>query len=553
MDTEISMKKNSDSIIVIQARTNSSRLPCKVILPIKGIPIAVLAAQRAANTERKVIVATSKEKSDDLLVRELKKWDIPYYRGSLNNVLRRIVDGLSSFDDDTVIFRLTADNVFPDGKLIDELEQNFHANGSTYLSCSGVHSGLPYGVSAEVFKLSDLREADINTEDEYDREHVTPYIIRKYGFNDFTKYQSHKSSIYRCTIDNFDDYQTVSSVFECFKDPVNAPLFKLVDQLKRVSPEVTVSSSMHKLVLGTAQLGMDYGINNLEGQPNTKESEKIIKFAISNGIEYLDTAREYGNSENVIGKSLEGGWANRVKIITKLSALTALSDFPDTVDKNIVNAFVDKSIYESMFYLNQKQIDVLLLHRFQHLMCWNNSVWERLVYHKQQSRIKSLGVSVQSPEELIEALKIKNIEYIQLPFNILDNRWVKAVDKILKEKQERSLKIHVRSIYLQGLLLSDDAQKWRKAGVANYNIISTWLNDLVLALNRNSVADLCIAYINSIDWVDGLVIGMETVEQFKENVELISNIKLDTNQITKIESSRPEVPESLLNPAKWEI
>lgn len=553
MDTENSMKKNSDSIIVIQARTSSSRLPCKVILPIKGIPIAVLAAQRAANTTRKVIVATSKEKSDDLLVIELKKWNIPYYRGSLNNVLGRIVDGLSSFDDDTVVFRLTADNVFPDGKLIDELEQNFHANGSTYLSCSGVHSGLPYGVSAEVFKLSDLREADTNTEDEYDREHVTPYIIRKYGFNNFTKYQSHKSSIYRCTIDNFDDYQTVSSVFERFENPVNAPLFKLIEQLKCVSREVTVSVPVNKLVLGTAQLGMNYGINNLEGQPNIKESERIIKFAISNGIEYLDTAREYGNSENVIGKSLKGGWVNRVKVITKLSALAALSDFPDKVDKNVINAFVDKSIYESLFYLNQEKIDVLLLHRFQHLTRWDSSVWERLVYHKQQSRVISLGVSVQSPEELIEVLKIKNIEYIQLPFNILDNRWANAINEILKEKQERSLQIHVRSVYLQGLLLSDDTQKWRKAGVANHNIISTWLNDLVITLDRNSVADLCVAYINSIEWVDGLVIGMETVEQFKENVKLISNVKLDSNQIAKIESSRLEVPESLLNPAKWKI
>ena len=116
------MEQTSDSIIVIQARTSSSRLPCKVILPIKGIPLAVLAAQRAANTNRKVIVATSEEKDDDLLIKELEKWDISYFRGSLNNVLGRIVEGLSSFDDDTVVFRLTADNVFPDGKLLDEME-----------------------------------------------------------------------------------------------------------------------------------------------------------------------------------------------------------------------------------------------------------------------------------------------------------------------------------------------------------------------------------------------------------------------------------------------
>ena len=542
------MKKPNDSIIVIQARTSSSRLPCKVILPIKGIPLAVLVAQRAANTDRKVIVVTSEEKNDNILVRELEKWNVPYYRGSLNDVLGRIVEGLSSYNDDTVVFRLTADNVFPDGKLIDELEQSFHENGSTYLSCSGELSGLPYGVSVEVLKLADLREADKNTKSAYDREHVTPYIIRKRGFNNFTKYQNHRLSVYRCTIDNFDDYQTVSNVFENFDDPINAQLFDLINRLKIESPQVTVSWPVHKLVLGTAQLGMTYGINNHEGQPNIKDSENIIKLAISNGIEYLDTARDYGDSEKVIGNAVKGGWASRVNIITKLSALSAC---PINADRIVVNEFVDKSIYESLFYLEQKQIDILLLHRFEHLRYWNNSVWERLTYHKQQLRIKSLGVSIQSPEELIEALKIKSIEYIQLPFNILDDRWNIAVNEILTEKKARNLTIHVRSIYLQGLLLSNKSENWYKAGVANCNTIIDWLDNLVHTFDRKSVADLCVAYVNSIEWIDGIVIGMETVEQFKENLELITNSKLDVRQITQIESSRPEVPDSLLNPAKW--
>ncbi len=536
------------SVIVIQARTSSSRLPCKVILPIKGIPLAVLAAQRAANTNRKVIVATSKEKDDDLLIKELEKWNISYFRGSLNDVLGRIVEGLSSFDDDTVVFRLTADNVFPDGNLIDELEQSFYANGSTYLSCNGQISGLPYGVSVEVLKLSDLREANRETNDDYDREHVTPYIIRKYGSNTFTKYQNHQLGLYRCTIDDFDDYQRVSNVFENFDEPVNTPLFTLINQLKVESPQVITQNPLHKLVLGTAQLGMAYGINNYKGQPDSTESESIIKLAISNGIEYLDTAREYGDSEKVIGKAVKGSWASRVQIITKLSALSACSNI---ADKNAINAFIDKSIYESLFYLDKKNIDVLLLHRFEHLKYWDHAVWERLNYHKEQARINSLGVSVQSPDELLEALKVKSIEYIQLPFNILDNRWGDVVHEVLKQKKERNLTIHVRSIYLQGLLLSNNNRSWQKAGVEDYITINTWLNHLICTLGRSSISDLCIAYVNSAEWIDGLVIGMETVEQFKENMKLLMNPKLNTLQIAQIESSRPEIPSSLLNPAKW--
>ena len=102
------------SVIVLQARTNSSRLPGKVMLPIKGFPLVVLAAKRAGNTGRSVIVATSRETSDDGLVALLQSYGLKYFRGSLENTLDRIVKALVAYDDQTVVFRLTADNVFPD-------------------------------------------------------------------------------------------------------------------------------------------------------------------------------------------------------------------------------------------------------------------------------------------------------------------------------------------------------------------------------------------------------------------------------------------------------
>ena len=102
-------------VAILQARTNSSRLPGKVLLPINGIPLVVLAAQRASNTGIEVVVATSTETTDDALADLLSLHGIKYYRGSLDNTLDRIVSALSKYDDSCLVFRLTADNIFPDG------------------------------------------------------------------------------------------------------------------------------------------------------------------------------------------------------------------------------------------------------------------------------------------------------------------------------------------------------------------------------------------------------------------------------------------------------
>lgn len=172
------------SVVVLQARTNSSRLPGKVLLPIKGEPLAVLAAKRAANTGRQVIVATSTEWSDDGLAALLKGQGLGCFRGSLDDVLGRVVSALAEYDDQTIVFRLTADNIFPDGNLLDVMEADFLARGLDYLCSNGEPSGLPYGMSAEVTRLAHLREASLEASVDFDREHVTPYVIRKFGRKD---------------------------------------------------------------------------------------------------------------------------------------------------------------------------------------------------------------------------------------------------------------------------------------------------------------------------------------------------------------------------------
>lgn len=538
------------SVVVLQVRTSSTRLPGKVLLPINGYPIAVLAALRAANKGRPVILVTSVEQSDDGLAAMIEKFGLKCFRGSLDNVLDRFVGALAAWDDETMVFRITGDNLFPDGTFIDEVENEFLEKGIDYIGCDGEASGLPYGVSVEVTRLKHLREANHVTTDKYDQEHVTPYIIKKFGFSAFEKYKSLRMEHFRCTVDCLDDYFVNQQIFSKVADPINASTMELIDLLKNSAFQPLGARPVTKLILGTAQLGFDYGITNSDGKPDGEVSKSIIKSAISSGVACLDTARSYGESEEVIGKSLNQGWGGRVKVITKLSAL---QDCPKDAPLEIVSSFIDASVFQSSRALCVKKIDVLMLHRAAHLKDWEGAAWKRLLDLQSDGVIGELGVSVQNPEELDIVLDNPQITYIQMPFNILDWRWEWLIPKIVKIKSERNLNIHVRSSLLQGLLISADERLWNDANVVTEDqvIVKEWLVDQVRAFDRLNIIDLCLSYVNALPWIDGVVLGMETFAQLKENVGYFNKPPLLDSQIKIIRNTRPKLNDDTLNPAIW--
>lgn len=536
------------SIAILQARTNSSRLPGKVLLPIGGMPLVVLAARRAANTGREVVVATSNEEADDALAKLLTDASIRCYRGSLENTLQRIVGALDDLDDDTLVFRLTADNVFPDGAFLDEMEAEFLRRGLNYLCCNGDRSGLPYGMSAELTCARFLREAAVKTQDKFDQEHVTPYIKRTFGDTYFEKYMHLNKGNFRCTIDCLDDYLVVQNVFSCVARPTEVAALELVERLAMAPYQPQHSESARKLVLGTAQLGSAYGIANQSGRPEQATAEKLIKTAIVNGVGYIDTARAYGNSEEVIGNALKSGWEGRAQIITKLSPL---KDCPKDASTSMVNAFVDASIFRSCAALRSQRIDTLMLHRTSHLTDWSGAVWTRLLELKAGGTLKALGVSVQEPAELEQALATPEVEFIQMPFNVLDWRWDALIPSITATKQQRPIIIHVRSALLQGLLPSAETEHWLKANVAHPEPVIEWLTRQCRDASLTSVVNFCLSFVKSFDWVDGVVVGMETYDQLTENIKIFSGADLSNQQMRNILVSRPKLEEHSLNPACW--
>lgn len=535
-------------VVVLQARTSSKRLPAKVLLPVAGIPLVVLAAKRAANSGRSVIVAISSDASDDELARTLDRHEIRVHRGSLLDPLSRLVGALAGFADDAPVVRLTADNVFPDGKLIDEIEHEFTAGSLEYVATNGEDSGLPYGVSVEITRVGHLREAEANATDPYDREHVTPYVIRKFGHSVFRGYTELRMAHFRCTVDLFEDYLNVCHVFSQVGDPIHATVTDLVTRLHHNEFQPVGHRAVPELVLGTAQLGADYGIANRSGQPTEVQATQMIKTAITNGVRYLDTARAYGASESVIGASLSGGWSDRVRIITKLSPLANCSqDAPGS----LVRALTEASVFESCMRLGRSRLDVLMLHRANHMVDWNGQVLEHLMQLQANGLIGQIGVSVQTPEELDLALRAEPITFVQMPFNVLDHRWDDCSGLVQTAKRKRDLTLHVRSTLLQGLLTTPDAALWRRAHVADSRVVDDWLRDWASATGSLDVADFCLRYVRSQPWIDGIVLGMETIEQLRKNIAYFMRPMIPRDRLRDIEKTRPHLREDSLDPSRW--
>ncbi|MCG8572052.1 MAG: aldo/keto reductase, partial [Spirochaetes bacterium] len=192
---------------------------------------------------------------------------------------------------------------------------------------------------------------------------------------------------------------------------------------------------MNKIGLGTAQFGLNYGINNSRGKIPTSEINEILLFAQKNGIDLLDTAYAYGESEKVIGQNNE--IINSFRIITK---------FPPKIKHPIKELF-----FESLTNLKRSTIYGYLIHDFQTYLS-NKVILSILKELKSERKVAKIGFSLYYPDQL-KYLFDNNlkIDIIQIPYNIFDRRF----DDLLPLAKKEKIEVHIRSVFLQGLVFKD--------------------------------------------------------------------------------------------------
>ena len=281
---------------------------------------------------------------------------------------------------------------------------------------------------------------------------------------------------------------------------------------------------MSKLALGTVQFGLDYGITNQSGQVTIKEVKGILDFAKENGIDALDTASGYGNSEKVLG---EVGVDN-YQIITKTISL-----------KNGVDRVID-GFYQSLDDLSQKQVEGLLIHNIQDIENKQfNALFNKLNELKQQGLIKKIGFSTYTPEQVNFLLENFDFNIIQVPFNVFDTRLIQSGQ--LQALKSKGVEIHSRSVFLQGILLNfNDLPKYFKTWEKQFNEYQKMVKE-----SEMSLLEYALNFALSTQEVDKVLVGVDSKQQLQEIVRsLKKHGNPDAYTISDI---------NLLNPSMWKV
>lgn len=198
-----------------------------------------------------------------------------------------------------------------------------------------------------------------------------------------------------------------------------------------------------RLGLGTVQFGLDYGVTNPAGQVTQQEIGAILKRASAAGIDTLDTARLYGESEAAIGRS---GRADSFRIVTKTPK------FAEVSSGDAAAALLNDDLSHSLAALGCERVEALLVHDADDLTGPHGpAIWEAMQAAKAAGRVGKIGVSVYRGEQVDAVLDRFAIEIVQLPFNPLDRRLIEAGQ--LARLKDARVEVHARSLFLQGLLL----------------------------------------------------------------------------------------------------
>ena len=266
---------------------------------------------------------------------------------------------------------------------------------------------------------------------------------------------------------------------------------------------------LNKLSLGTVQFGLNYGIANKIGQISREDVFKILEFAHKEGIDTLDTAYSYGESEEIIGQFISKSDRN-FNIISKAPNASAIT--------------------ETLSRLKQTKIYGYLAHNPQDL--------KELEAVKQKGLVNKIGISVYNPEELNY-----NVDIVQAPYNIFDQRFEEYFP-ILKEK---NIEIHTRSAFLQGLFFLemdriDKDFKPAKEVIEKLHHISL---DCKIPIHA-----LCLGFVLLNPFIDKVIIGVDSIEQLKENIHSVQCLDRVRNIYELLKSLKFHNEEVIL-PYNW--
>jgi aryl-alcohol dehydrogenase-like predicted oxidoreductase len=253
-----------------------------------------------------------------------------------------------------------------------------------------------------------------------------------------------------------------------------------------------------RIALGTAQFGMPYGIANAVGRVQPDECAAILALGSANGVDTIDTAIAYGDSERVLGEVGVGPF----RVVTKLPAV------PDDVKDT--GAWVERMVASSLRRLRTDRLFAVLLHRPAQLLdSRGDALYHALCDLKAQGLSSCIGISIYGPEELEVTSSRYPLDIVQAPLNVFDRRLERS--GWLQKLAASGVEVHLRSVFLQGLLITSELP----AAFAPWRSLHERWSGWTQAAGVTRV-QACVQYALSVSGVARVVVGVDSIAHLRQ-------------------------------------
>jgi aryl-alcohol dehydrogenase-like predicted oxidoreductase len=284
----------------------------------------------------------------------------------------------------------------------------------------------------------------------------------------------------------------------------------------------------HKIGLGTVQFGLDYGISNEGGRPNLEQILRILEMASHEGLDVLDTAAGYGESEAVLGQCLKSLPPKTFKIITKFMCCSSEMELRDQFSKSLER-------------LKVGDVYGLLAHRPLELVEFPE-IWKGLQKLKTEGLVVKVGYSLNTLEEFQQLENMHETlgypDLVQVPFNYFDNRFV----EVMKKLKSKGCEIHSRSAFLQGLFfMSIDKLS------SHFDEVKTEIQGLQERFGEG-LSGVLLNYALEKEYIDRVIIGVQNADQLNQN---IAGVKASLSNKNEILDCTQTFSEEILLPSNW--
>lgn len=291
-----------------------------------------------------------------------------------------------------------------------------------------------------------------------------------------------------------------------------------------------------KLALGTVQFGLRYGVANTAGQPAEAEVAAILRRAAAVGVQVVDTACLYGESESVLGRTLPAD--HGFHIVTKTPKFAGMDGISAVASLEVAFA-------ASCARLRVQGVYGLLAHDANDLLgAQGEQIWQAMAALRAAGRVSRIGASVYNGAQIDALLQRYPLGLIQLPLSLLDQRLLQGGQ--LDRLSERNVEVHARSAFLQGaLLMSPEALPPHLAGLRPY------LQQIASRADALDIQPLqaALRFVAGLPQVSAVVCGVDTTAHFDELVVAIERMEpaLSATDAAACACSDAQ----LLDPSQW--